>query len=238
MIIEALESILAAVISVAAMFVLTKLIGNRAISQMNMFDYINSITIGSIASELAVSEPKDMLQPFIAMVIYAAVVIVLAIAAQKSLKVRRVVEGRSILLMENGRIISRNFKRAKIDINEFLMQCRLLGYFDISKIKTAVSESNGKISVLPFSKDKPVTAGDLKIIPEKENVFSNIILDGEILKENLYRLGLDEKWVFEKLKSEGIDNSEEVFLGIADKDRNLHLFRKSQREDKRDKFDI
>lgn len=238
MVLEILESVLTAVISVFVMFILTKLIGNRAISQMNMFDYINSITIGSIASELAVSEPKEIVQPFFAMVVYAGAVIVLAIVAQKSLKFRRFVEGRSILLLENGKLIDRNFKKAKIDINEFLMQCRLQGYFDISKIETAIIESNGRISVLPYAEEKPPTADDLKVIPQKESLFSNIILDGEILHENLSRLGFNEEWLKKQFKINRVEDLQEVFLGVADRDGNVHFFLKSKRQDKDDKFDI
>ena len=238
LVLEFLESVLTAVISVFVMFILTKLIGNRAISQMNMFDYINSITIGSIASELAVSEPGDIVQPFVAMVVYAGAVIILAIVTQKSLKFRRFVEGRSILLMENGKLIDRNFKKAKIDINEFLMQCRLQGYFDVSKIETAIIESNGRISVLPYAEEKPPTADDLKVIPQKESLFSNIILDGEILHENLLRLGFNEEWLKKQLKINKARDLQEVFLGIADRDGNVHFFLKSKRQDTDDKFDI
>lgn len=238
MITEVLESILTAVISVIVMFILTKLIGNRAISQMNMFDYINSITIGSIASELAVSEPGDIIQPLVAMIVYAGAVIMLAIVTEKSLKLRRFVEGRSVLLMENGKLIDRNFRKAKIDVNEFLMQCRLQGYFDISEIETAIGESNGRISILPYASKKPPTADDLNIVPQKESLFSNIIIDGKILWGNIKRLGFNEQWLETKLKQNKIKDIKDVFLCTADRNGELFVFQKSRRHDKDDKFDI
>lgn len=238
MLMEIAKSTLTAIISVVVMFILTKLIGNRAISQMNMFDYINSITIGSIASELAVSEPNEITKPLVAMVVYASAVIVLAIVTGKSLILRRFVEGRCILLMENGKLIDRNFKKAKIDVNEFLMQCRLQGYFDISTIRTAVAESNGRISILPDTAKTPPTADDLKVITEQDRLFSNVILDGKILDGNLKRLGFNERWLKAKLRQNKIKSVDEVFLCTADQDGDIHIFSKTNRRDKEDKFDI
>ena len=238
MITEVFESILTAVISVVVMFILTKLIGNRAISQMNMFDYINSITIGSIASELAVSEPRDIIQPLVAMTVYAVTVIVLAVVTGRSLAFRRFVEGRRILLMENGKLIYRNFKKAKIDVNEFLMQCRLQGYFDLSEIDSAVAESNGRISILPYSAKIPPSADDLKVVAQQESLFSNIILNGKILKGNIKRLGFNEPWLESKLKQNRIKSIDEIFLGTADKEGEVRFYLKSNRKDKSDKFDI
>ena len=238
MIAEVFESILTAIISVVVMFILTKLIGNRAISQMNMFDYINSITIGSIASELAVSEPKDIVQPLVAMIVYAGAVIALAVVTGKSLILRRFVEGRCILLMENGKLIYRNFKKAKIDVNEFLMQCRLQGHFDLSEIDSAVAESNGRISILPYSAKVPPSADDLKVVAQQENIFSNIILNGKILKGNIKRLGFNEQWLESRLKQNRIKSIDEIFLGTADKEGEVRFYLKSKRRDKSDKFDI
>jgi uncharacterized membrane protein YcaP (DUF421 family) len=238
MIAEVFESILTAIISVVVMFILTKLIGNRAISQMNMFDYINSITIGSIASELAVSEPKDIVQPLVAMIVYAGAVIALAVVTGKSLILRRFVEGRCILLMENGKLIYRNFKKAKIDVNEFLMQCRPQGYFDLSEIDSAVAEANGRISILPYSAKIPTSADDLKVVAQQESLFSNIILNGKILKGNIKRLGFNEPWLESKLKQDREKGIDEIFLGTADKEGEVRFYLKSKRRDKSDKFDI
>ena len=106
--------------SAVALFILTKIMGNKEISQLSMFDYIIGITIGSIAAEMATSLESDFMQPLVAMAMYAVVAIIISIVNNKSLKIRRFIYGRSLVLLDNGVLYRKNFKKAKLDMNEFL----------------------------------------------------------------------------------------------------------------------
>lgn len=236
--VEILSVTLTALISVAVMFILAKLIGNRAISQMNMFDYVNSITIGSIAAELATSDVENMLDPLVAMVIYAIAVIVFAQISCKSLGFRRFVEGRTIILMKNGKIYNKNFDKAKIDINEFLMQCRLLGYFDLNDVKVAVQESNGKISILPTTAARPVNTHDLRLTLKEDTLYTNVILDGKVLSGNLQNVGFNEEWLNKELKKQNISNMKDIFLAFCNRSGDFYAYEKQDRKDKKDMFDL
>ena len=99
---DILKVILTSLLSVAALFILTKLMGNRQMSQLSMFDYINGITIGSIAAEMATALEKDFWLPLCAMVVYAAAVIFITFITSKSLKLRRFFTGRTVVLFING----------------------------------------------------------------------------------------------------------------------------------------
>lgn len=110
--------------SVIFLFILTKLMGNKEMSQLSMFDYIIGITIGSIAAEMSTALENDFMQPVIAMAVYAVVSIVISILSYKSIKIRRIVSGNSLILFDNGELYRNNLKKAKLDLNEFLMQCR------------------------------------------------------------------------------------------------------------------
>lgn len=110
--------------SVIFLFILTKLMGNKEMSQLSMFDYIIGITIGSIAAEMSTALENDFMQPVVAMAVYAIVSIIISILSYKSLKVRRIISGNSLILLDNGELYRDNLKKAKLDLNEFLMQCR------------------------------------------------------------------------------------------------------------------
>lgn len=235
---QILITAITALVSVVVMFILVKLIGNRAISQMNMFDYINSITIGSIAAELAISEMKDVAVPLTAMIVYAVVIMLAAFISGKSLAVRRVVEGRTVVLLKNGKIYNRNFKRAKMDINEFTMLCRLKGFFDLNDIAMAIQESNGEISFLPVSSARPVQPSDLAIEPEEDSVFYNIILDGKILHGNLKSAGFNEIWLLKQLKINKVDSVHEVFIAVCSRYGECYVYKKQDRYDEKDVFDV
>lgn len=110
--------------SLLTLFILTKLMGNKEMSQLSMFDYIIGITIGSIAAEMSTALESDFMQPVVAMAVYAIVSIIISVLSYKSIKVRRIVSGNSLILLDNGELYRDNLKKAKLDLNEFLMQCR------------------------------------------------------------------------------------------------------------------
>ena len=210
--------------SIIALLILTKLLGYRQVSQFSMFDYINGITIGSIAAEMAIDLEGNFLKPLLAMVIYAVFVILLSKISQKSIPLRRLINGKAIMLYQNGKIYNENLRKAKMDVDEFLVECRVNGYFDLSQIESAVLEPNGKISFLPVTEDRPATPKDLGIKPAQEEIFANIIIDGHIMKENLKHVGRDQNWLNQQLDGQNIKKPEDVFLAICDKQGNFYAF--------------
>lgn len=233
---EYLKIVITSIASLIALFILTKISGNKHISQLTMFDYVVSITLGSIAAEMA-TELENPEHALIAMTIYVFASILISFVTEKSLKLRRILFGHSIILMEKGKIYRKNLKKAHIDLNEFLMQARSSGYFDISSINTAILEPNGRISFLPFSANRPATPNDLKIIPENEEVFFNVIMEGKILYRNLKDAGKDENWLKNELKVQGIKNQKNVLLGILDRNSTLTIFKNYDKEIKNDYFE-
>lgn len=223
--------------SAVALFILTKIMGNKEISQLSMFDYIIGITIGSIAAEMATALESDFMQPLVAMSMYAVVAIIISIVNNKSLKIRRFIYGRSLVLLDNGVLYRKNFKKAKLDMNEFLTQCRTNGYFNINDLQTAIFEANGKISFLPKSGKRPATPDDLNIKVDLEKITVNVILDGILLKENLYSTGHDEIWLQKQMVSQGFESVEDVFLGMCDSNGNLSLYRKEEVQNSHDRFE-
>lgn len=213
-------------LSIFTLFILTKLMGNRTIAQLSMFDYINGITIGSIASELATSLKDDYKRPLLAMIIYSVTSIMIAVLTNKSIFLRRILTGKPIILLNDGKFYRESMKKARIDINEFLTQCRNNGYFDVSKIQTAILETNGRISFIPVSSDKPVTLSDMGISKVQEKVTANIIIDGLLLKDNLKYIGKDINWLNSKLMEYNINDYKNVFLATCDFYGNINFYQK------------
>ncbi len=221
---DCLKIIAVSLASLVVLFVLTKLMGNRQVSQLTMFDYVIGISIGSIAAEMATELDKPM-HSVIAMAVYAAVACLISLLTAKFLPFRRTVFGKSTVLMKNGEFLRENFKKAKLDLGEFLMQCRTAGYFSVSDIDTAVLEPNGTVSFLPFAPKRPATPEDLKLVPGENVLPYNVIADGVILDRNLKALGLDRKALFAFLKEQGETNAEQIFLVTADKNGSFTLYK-------------
>ena len=220
---DIIKVILTSLFSAAALFVITKIMGHKQVAQFDIFDYVNGITIGSIAAELA-TELENPMKPFIAMVIYGAVSVVLSLLTNKFPKTRKYINGTPTILMNEGKLYRKNMKKAKLDLSEFMVMCREQGYFNLSDIQTAIFEYNGKLTVLPVSTGRPVTPADMNLKPEPSHINTEVIMDGRILDKNLKRLGLDVNWLDKELKAQGYQNAKQIFLGVCDNDKQLSLY--------------
>lgn len=210
--------------SIIVLFILSKLMGNKQMSELTLFDYIISITIGSIAAEMATSLEDNFMEPLISMVVYALTTILISFISTKSLVFRSFIEGKTYILYDNGLLYKRNFKKAKLDLNEFLMKARIAGYFNISNLKSAVLESNGQISFLPLSSAKTVTISDMNLQAEQDKIIIDLILDGKILIENLSKTGHSIDWLTKESKKQGFPILKEIFLATFDGE-NLSIYK-------------
>lgn len=220
---EVIKVILTSFLSVAALFIITKIMGHRQIAQLDFFDYITGITIGSVAAELA-TELEEPWKPLIAMVVYCAVSVALNIITSKFPRSRKFLNGSPTVVMNNGKLYRKNMKKSKLDLSEFLMMCREQGYFDLNDIQTAIFEYNGKLTVLPVSTGRPVTPDDLNMTPAPDYLNVEVIMDGRVIDKNLKQIGLDSAWLDKQLKARGYHNAKEIYLGVCDKNNQLSLF--------------
>lgn len=218
---ELLRVIITAAASAVYLLLLAKLMGKRQISQMNLFDYINGITIGSIAAELSTTELDNVLVPTVSMAVWALFSIVISMLCDKCIPVRRFVCGVPSVIFKNGAFNFKELKRGRIDVDEFLCQARTKGYFDISQIKTAVLEINGAISFVPYSKDAPVTNKDINVTGTQDDITTTVISDGKIQPKGLLKCGIDEQY----LKSQiGNLKPSEVMLALCDDNKKITYF--------------
>lgn len=214
--------------SAVALFVLTRLMGKRQISQLGVFDYINGITIGSIAAELAVSGFDDFEIPLTAMIIYGLVAIAASYLTDKSIWLRKIITGKPVILFDGGKFFMENFKHARIDINEFLCRARSCGYFDLVDIQTALLEPNGEISFLTLAEKRPMTPQDMNLKPPQDTLKVELIIDGKILYKNLAEIGKDEQWLMQELKKLNAASVIMIALATCDRNDNVCVFFKNR----------
>lgn len=221
---EFIKIILTSLLSVVSLFIITKIMGHKQVSQLDFFDYVSGITIGSIGAELATSleEPE---KPLIALAVYGIISLVLTWFAHKMPRTRKYINGTPTILMNGGDIYRQNLKKAKLDLSEFMLLCREQGYFDLDEIQTAVFEHNGKLSILPKAANRPATPEDLKITAKATHIGVEVIMDGRVMGENLSRVGRDINWLTKQLKLQGHNDTKEIFLAVyRPEEDNLTLY--------------
>ena len=221
---EFAKIVLSSLLSYAALFICAKVIGRKQIAQLNFLDYITGITIGSIAAELA-TDLENMWKPLAAMGVYALLTWLLSLIGKRAARSRKFLDGTPTIIMQNGKLYRSNMKKAKLDLSEFMVMCRDQGYFNLADIHTAVFEYNGKLTILPVSKKRPVTPEDMKLSPEQETLSTEVIMDGRILEENLRRMGLNAAWLDKQLRTQGVHDAKAVFLGLYDAQNKLTLYK-------------
>lgn len=224
--------VLLSIFSLVVLFLLTRLIGYRQMSELSMFDYICGITIGSIAAEMATSLEDDFLEPLIAMITISLLTYFLSLVTSKNMKIRLFVSGSPHILFHDNQIYEKNFKKGHIDMSEFLTQCRLNGFYDLSQLQTAVLEENGRISFLPKSKNRPVTPDDLGQDPAPESLVPTFVIDGKLLSENLKHSGKDETWLKNQLKAHGCSRFSDALLVTGNQDNGINVYLKNNMQGK------
>ena len=213
------------------LFFITKMMGKKQISELNFFDYVFGITIGSIAADISLDIEKNMIAGIAALFIYGFISYIIAFVAIKSILARRFFIGVPTVLVEKGKIIESGLKKSKIDVNDLLMEARENGYFNLDEIDYALMEVNGNISFLPKEKEKPVTKKDMKIKCSNEGLTVNAIIDSKYMVNNMKAINKDKEWLDHELKVNGYDNYDNILLATIDNNYKVTIYEKNVKPD-------
>ena len=214
------------------LFFITKMMGKKQISELNFFDYIVGITIGSIAADISLDIEKNMIAGIAALFIYGFISYIISFVSIKSILARRFFIGVPTVLVEKGKIIESGLKKSKIDVNDLLMEARENGYFNLDKIDYALMEVNGNISFLPKEKEKPVTKRDMKIKCSNEGLTVNAIIDSKYMVNNMKAINKDKEWLDHELKVNGYDNYDNILLATINNNYKVTIYEKNVKPDK------
>lgn len=214
------------------LFFITKMMGKKQISELNFFDYVVGITIGSIAADISLDIEKNMIAGIAALFIYGFISYIISFVSIKSILARRFFIGVPTVLVEKGKIIESGLKKSKIDVNDLLMEARENGYFNLDEIDYALMEVNGNISFLPKEKEKPVTKRDMKIKCSNEGLTVNAIIDSKFMVNNMKAINKDKEWLDHELKVIGYDNYDNILLATIDNNYKVTIYEKNVKPDK------
>ena len=214
------------------LFFITKMMGKKQISELNFFDYVVGITIGSIAADISLDIEKNMIAGIAALFIYGFISYIISFVSIKSILARRFFIGVPTVLVEKGKIIESGLKKSKIDVNDLLMEARENGYFNLDKIDYALMEVNGNISFLPKEKEKPVTKKDMKIKCSNEGLTVNAIIDSKYMVNNMKAINKDKEWLDHELKVNGYDNYDNILLAMINNNYKVTIYEKNVKPDK------
>ena len=211
-----LQTALGSTISVSALFILTRIIGKKQMSQLTFFDYVIGISIGSIAGDYAIHSEVGAEAGITALVVFTIASLAVYFISVKSYIGRKLLDGMPAIVIENGRFIESGLKKTKLTVNDLLEECRQKNVFDIADIEFAILEASGKLSVLLKSQNQPLTPKDMRIPTAQTGLCVNVVIDGKPIREHLRAINMDEDWLRDELKKQNYEDYSNILLAHLD----------------------
>ena len=209
------------VLSFIVLLILTRILGKQQVSQLTFYEYLNGITFGSIAANMATIEPERVPDHLIGMITYGFLTLAVSWLAVKNRKFRKAVAGEPVIVIQDGSILESNMRKMHLDLDELTTMLRSQGIFDYKELELAIVEQSGELSVLKKPEYQEVTQGDLNLYGTSTGLAVEVIIDGQIIYENLRAMGLDGKWLMKQLKEKQIFRISQVCFATVNKQHEL-----------------
>ncbi len=214
------------------LFLVVKLLGKKQIKNLTLYDYVLSISMGSIAADSVISLDTPLYDGVLALLVFAIVGYLASILSFHSHNVEEIVDGEPLILFENDNFNYKNLETAKLSVSKLLENIRVKGCFDINELDTAILEPSGDISILLKENSRPITSNDLKNNIQKNNkkksLNYNIIIDGVLNLDELKKAKKSKTWLNKILKENEL-NIEDITLLSIDKSDNITLFDRKEK---------
>lgn len=213
---EHIEVMLRSITSFSLLLIGARILGKQTISQMTMFDFVASISLGAISANLAFNTSVKMHHTIIAFTIYVAIIFLMAIISLKNRKGRKLLAGDPTIVIQNGKVLEGNMNKMRYTLDYLNQQLREKDVFNIEEVLFAIVETNGMLTVLKKPQFRNVTRQDLMIaVTQEQRLPIELIMDGEIIKENLEQNNLSYSWLESELKKRNLTKQEVVYAVMA-----------------------
>lgn len=197
--------------------IVMRFMGKREIGQLQPFELAISIMIADLATVPMAGLGIPLSNGIIPILGLLLMHLTISILNMKSIRFRQAMCGKPTILIYRGKIDERNLKKERFTLNELQERLRSLNIVNLGDVEYAILETSGQITVIPKPNKRETTPEDFGIMPEYEGLPYDLVVDGEIMRENLKKLGKDENWLKSKLKDFNIKSEEALIVTIDGK---------------------
>lgn len=221
-----MEGILRATFAFGVLLLLTRLLGRQQFSQLTFFDFVTGTTIGGIGALMAANLTVNIWGAFVALLAFMVLLILNGYVSLESRPLRKLLRGEPVVVVHNGKILEGNMALMRYSADDLMTQLREKGFFNPADVEYAILETDGELSVLAKSQNRPVTPKDLNLPTSYEGVNTELIVDGKIVEQNLAQNKLSKKWLEDQLETQGIYSIGEVYYASLGTDGQLFVDKK------------
>lgn len=202
-----------------------RLMGKRQIGEMEPAEFVVTMLIANLAAIPMQDSAIPLLSGLVPILVILGLELMLAAASLHSVRIRQVFCGKPVILMENGKIIEKNLKKTRVNLDELTMHLREKDIFDLTTVKYAILETNGQLSTLLYAKTQPASAKDAGVKVKDTELPITLVSGGKLLEKNLALSGMSRSRLDETLRQHGC-TVETALLATVDKTERLYLVRR------------
>ena len=176
-----------------------RLLGKRQIGQMEASEFVVTMLVADLASIPMQDNAIPLYSGLVPILTVLASEMVLSSLCLRSIRLRKLLCGKPVILIENGRIIQNNLRRTRVNIDELMGRLRLKDILDVQTVQYAILETNGNLSVFPYPAEVAPSAKDLSVHPKERSLPVTIVSDGRLMEDNLALSGRNRVWLLKTL---------------------------------------
>lgn len=220
---EGLVVLVRAIIGFFTLLIFARILGKQQISQLDFFDYVLGITIGSIAATLTTDLSSRAWPHWVGLLTWAVLGFIMEIITSKWIYAGKYIDGEPVIVIMNGKIMESVLKKMRFRSVDLLQMLRNKDVFDLNQVEYAIIEPNGQLSVLKKSEYQPLTPKDMNKKVKPAFISTEVIYNGVVFHQNLKELGKDERWLKKELKKHDVKAPSEVFLATYDENGTFYI---------------
>ena len=205
------------------LLVVIRLMGKRQVGQMEPSEFVVTMLVANLASIPMQDGGIPLFSGVVPIVTVLGAELVLSALALKNIRLRKLLCGKPVILIENGNILQRNLRKTRITMDELTGHLREKDVLDLRSVQYAILETNGNLSVFPYPKEMPASAKDAGIRVRKQSLPITIISDGSLMAENLKEAKKDTDWVRRVLQEKDAALSDTWLLTVDSEDHIIFL---------------
>ena len=207
-----------------------RMMGKRQIGELEPSELVLTLIISDLAAVPMQDFGIPLVNGVFPIVTLLCLSMLLSFFSLKSIRFRKLVCGCPAVIIRDGKIMQQNMARNRFTVDELLEELRSQGYSDMSAVKYAILETSGQVSVLPYTKDSPVTPKVSAMnVPDDVTLPILLINDGRIMSENLAASGYDQTWLDKQLTQRRLTSHRQVFLLTVDEAGTVTCVAKEER---------
>lgn len=207
-----------------------RLMGKRQVGELEPSELVFTLLIADLAAVPMQDFGIPLITGVVPIITLLCLTLLLSILTMKSIRFRAVLCGRPSIVVENGKLCQREMEKNRFTLDELSEELRIQGVTDITKVKYAILETNGQMTVLLKEEEMPVTAKQMGLTPKEPGLPTLIISDGRVMSENMAKRELNGDWLNMELKRHHAKSAKEVFLLSVDEAGQVYFAAKERRK--------